>query len=94
MKKSTEELILSEIIKLNTQVLKTNSEIGYIKEDIKHIHAKLEEHDERFDALEEKVDKGFAMVRNDIERIDYMLNEASDRHQDHERRLVALENAA
>ena len=59
MKKDTEELILSEIIRLNTEVVKIHSKLGYIGDDIKGIHKTLKEHNDRFDGLENKVDRGF-----------------------------------
>lgn len=83
MKKDTSELILSEIIKINTEIVKIHSEIGYLKDDMKRM-------DER---LNEKIDEGFAKIYGEIQRLDYMLADASTYYLSHERRIEALEAA-
>ncbi len=88
MKKDTEELILSEIIKINTELIKTNSKLGYIEQDLKDFK---ENTTERFDALEKRFDKRFNIIE---EKLNWTMEQSGEYISNHETRIQVLEAKA
>jgi predicted nuclease with TOPRIM domain len=85
MKKDTTELILGEVIKINTEILKLHSEMGYIKDDNKRHHTALGE-------LRIKIEKEFVEVNERFRKVDERFGEMNERFGEMNERFNAVDD--